>query len=148
MPGQIFILFLFLRMFSILWCFYFITFFVAKSEQNQAPYFYPPLESTYFFPESNQTKVGDVLLQLAAIDSDDTELEFGIISEFYNKLLEIKHVDGKHADVILKQIFDREVCLFYFFISLFVFFHKKKKNFTSGSRKIRKYCFLCERPAW
>ena len=52
---------------------------------------------------------GDVLLHLAAIDPDDEELEFGLIGEFYNKLLEIKRIDGKNADIVLKQPFDREV---------------------------------------
>jgi hypothetical protein len=100
-------------MLSVFWfAYYFIflvNFLISESIQNQAPYFYPPLDSTYFFPESNQTKVGDVLLHLAANDEDDDELEFGIIGEYYNKLLELKRVDGKHANVVLKQPFDREV---------------------------------------
>lgn len=52
---------------------------------------------------------GDTLIHLGAIDPDDDDLEFGIVGDFYNKLLEIRKLDGKHADVILKQPFDREV---------------------------------------
>jgi hypothetical protein len=38
---------------------YFLIVLLQKTEQNQAPYFFPQLESTYFFAESNQTKVGE-----------------------------------------------------------------------------------------
>ena len=58
--------------------------------------------------------IGDVLLSLSANDPDDADLEFGVMGEFYNKLLSIKKIDGKHADVILKQPFDREVFIFGF----------------------------------
>ena len=82
---------------------------ITKSNQNQAPFFHPQLDSTYFFPEYNFTKPGDVLLQLSANDFDDDYLEFGIVGEFYKKLIEVKQLDGKSAKIILKQPFDREV---------------------------------------
>lgn len=56
---------------------------------------------------------GDILLWLNATDFDDDDLEFGVESEFYRKLLTIKKVDNKHATVIANQIFDREVSFFY-----------------------------------
>lgn len=49
------------------------------------------------------------MFNLTAVDQDDEELEFGLIGEFYNKLLEIRRIDGKNANVILRQAFDREV---------------------------------------
>ena len=88
-----------------------LLFAITKTHQNQAPFFHPQLDSTYFFPEYNFTKPGDVLLQLSANDFDDDYLEFGIVGEFYKKLIEVKQLDGKSAKIILKQPFDREVYL-------------------------------------
>lgn len=79
------------------------------SAQNQAPRFEPPLESNYFFPEFNSTKPGDILLWLNATDYDDDDLQFGVESDFYKKLITIKKIDGKHAMVLANQKFDREV---------------------------------------
>ncbi len=52
---------------------------------------------------------GDPLLELSAEDPDNSDLDFGVIGEFYNKLVEIRKIDGNRAVVILKQPFDREV---------------------------------------
>ena len=53
--------------------------------------------------------IGDILLSLSAKDPDDEQLEFGVMGEYYNKLFEVRKIDGKNANVILKQILDREV---------------------------------------
>lgn len=46
---------------------------------------------------------------LNATDNDDDDLQFGVEGDFYNKLIKVKKIDGKHAQVIVQQIFDREV---------------------------------------
>lgn len=81
----------------------------SASVQNQAPAFEPRLQSNYFFPEFNATKPGDILLWLNATDVDDDDLEFGVESEFYRKLLTIRKVEAKRATVTANQVFDREV---------------------------------------
>ena len=78
------------------------------SIQNHAPRFSPMLHSNYFFPEFNSTKPGDVLLWLNATDYDDSNLKFGIEGDFYNRLMNVKQIDGKHAQVIANRPFDRE----------------------------------------
>ena len=50
-----------------------------------------------------------MLLWLNATYNDDTQLEFGVEGEFYNKLVQVVKVDGKHAQVVARQPFDREV---------------------------------------
>ena len=77
--------------------------------QNQAPRFEPLLQYNYFFPEFNSTKPGHILMWLNATDYDDDDLQFGVEGDFYNKLIQVKKIDGKHAQVIDNQIFDREV---------------------------------------
>ena len=77
--------------------------------QNQAPIFSPRLSSNYFFSEFDSTKPGSTLLWLNATDNDDDDLRFGVEGDFYNKLLEVVKVDGKHAKVVAKEPFDREV---------------------------------------
>lgn len=87
-----------------------IAIFLAKeTSENQAPYFNPPLKSTYFFSEYNLTKPGDILLSLSVNEIDDDQFEFGVLGEFYQKMLKIKKIASNKADVILRQIFDREV---------------------------------------
>lgn len=76
--------------------------------QNLAPRFEPSLQYNYFFPEYNSTQPGHILLWLNATDYDDDDLEFGVEGDFYNKLVRVNKVDGKHAQVIANQIFDRE----------------------------------------
>jgi hypothetical protein len=82
---------------------------VVKGAQNEAPRFDPPLQANYFFAEFNVTRPGDILLTLEASDIDDDDLEFGIEGNYYNKLFFIKKIDGKHAVVICRHIFDREI---------------------------------------
>lgn len=49
------------------------------------------------------------MLWLNATDNDDTDLQFGVETEYYKKLFTIKNVDGKHAMVLSNRIFDREI---------------------------------------
>ena len=46
---------------------------------------------------------------LNATDNDDADLHFGVEGDFYNKLVSVKKIDGKHAQVIATKPFDREV---------------------------------------
>ena len=83
-----------------------------KCENNQAPRFYPSLQSNYFFPEFNSTKPGDVLLWLNATDPDDDTLEFGVLTENgATGVVEVRQVEPKRAVVLCghQQPFDREV---------------------------------------
>jgi len=47
-------------------------------------------------------------LWLNASDVDDDYVKFNIEGTFHNKLFSIKQIDGKHAQVISNQMFDRE----------------------------------------
>jgi hypothetical protein len=109
--------------------------------QNEAPRFYPPLQTNYFFPEYNQTRPGQILLWLNATDADDDDLRFGVEGDFYRKLLDIRKIDHKHAVVTSKQIFDREVIFLNIddfthlsltfknnFVDQFFYFSRSKKN--------------------
>lgn len=82
--------------------------FQSSLAQNLAPRFEPSLHYNYFFPEYNSTRPGNVLFWLNATDYDDDDLQFGVEGDFYNKLVHVKKIDGKHAQVIANQIFDRE----------------------------------------
>ncbi len=82
---------------------------LQAQSQNQAPRFTPILHSNYFFPEFNATQPGDLLLWLNATDNDDYDLQFGVEGEFYNQLIQVVKVDGKHARVVAKRSFDREL---------------------------------------
>ncbi len=45
---------------------------------------------------------------LNATDNDDVDLQFGVEGDFYNKLIRVNKVDGKRAQVVSNQVFDRE----------------------------------------
>ena len=60
------------------------------------------------FSQISPNNKGDTLLWLNASDVDDDFVKFNIEGSFYNKLFSIKQIDGKHAVVVSKQMFDRE----------------------------------------